>query len=639
MSIKINNSHQILTYGFRACFILLLCMLQFSCGLNTVLKANSKNTDAEFAQKQKNEILKQTMSMQLPFIENQGQIAGDQVRYYAKTFGGTAYVTQQGEMVYSFAGVGPENKAPASASTPKNIKGVILKETLVGAFFTHPKGEDQAQTKVNYFIGEDKSKWKTNITAYNSISLGEVYKGVELSLKAYGKTVEKVFTVNPGADPEKIKLKIEGTESLSILANGKLGLKKGAETICFSKPVAFQEVNGIRENINVAYQLHADTYGFIIGDYNREYPLVIDPILSYSTYLGGLAEEVGNDIAVDSAGMIYVTGYTFSGGLTFALNNNHGDSDLFVAKFDPSQPSASTLVYFTFIGGSNADEGNGIAVDSSGNAYVTGKTESADYPTVNPYKPNPSILNNFDVLVSVINSSGSALNYSTLMGSTLEDDIGQDIAIDNSGNIYITGTTEGDTFPTTSNAYSELSFGTTGNPDAFVAKIDPAQAGTAQLVYSTFYGGTQPDYSHGIDVDSSGNIYITGGTGSSTTHGFPITLNAFQAENKSGDAFVAKFDLTQTGADTLVYSTYLGGNGTDNGGFAIDVDSSGNAYIAGLAFSPDFPTKNGYQSSPAGQADAFVAIIQPSSVIWSRHTCLLHFAWRNRHRSCKRNRR
>ena len=259
----------------------------------------------------KQAILKKTIKLQIPFIVNEGQV-GKEVSYYAKIFGGTAYVTQKGEMVYSFLESKPKDKALATTSTPQNLKGVTLKETLVGAAITIPQGEEQSAAKVNYFIGNDESKWKTDIQTYNSISLGEVYKGIDLSLKAYGKTIEKVFTVQPGADPEDIMLKMEGTESLRINDKGELVLKTDLGDILFSKPIAYQKKDGKRENVKVAYCVDKGTYGFTSGPYDRSIPLVIDPVLSFSTFLGGSGDELAYGIVLDSSGYVYVTGYTGS---------------------------------------------------------------------------------------------------------------------------------------------------------------------------------------------------------------------------------------------------------------------------------------------------------------------------------------
>jgi hypothetical protein len=290
----------------------------------------------------------------MPFIDNEGQIQDERVRFYAKTFAGSVYVTNQGEMVYSLPMVEAEAEGGENDSKAKAAKVSILKETLVDASSLKPSGIDPAQTKVNYFIGNDKSKWRTNISMYNSLTLGEVYKGINLSLKAYGKTVEKVFTVQPGADPNAIKLKMEGAKSLRIRDNGELQIETDLGVIRFSKPLAYQEKNGKKENVQVAYNLDNDTYGFTPGDYDKSLPLIIDPVLIYSTDLSGSEDDWGHGIAVDGDGNAYVTGYTTS--TDFPTQNPYQGvkglaNDAFVTKLNAD---GTELVYSTYLGGNMA---------------------------------------------------------------------------------------------------------------------------------------------------------------------------------------------------------------------------------------------------------------------------------------------
>jgi len=285
--------------------------------------ANAKPTDTT-KEERKAEIVKNIYRLQMPFIANEGQIQDENVRFYAKTFAGTVYVTEQGEMVYSLPhSPNPKSEIPARHRPPEANSGEaggrnpkfqvsILKETLVDASSLAPSGTDPAQTKVNYFIGNDRNKWKTNISTYNSVNLGEVYKGINLSLKAYGKTMEKVFTVEPGADPKAIKLKMEGANSLKVNEQGELEMETDFGVVQFSRPVAYQKKNGKKENVQVAYNLDKDNYGFKAGTYDKSLPLIIDPMLSYSTYLGGGGDDGGYGIAVDGSGNAYVTGETGS---------------------------------------------------------------------------------------------------------------------------------------------------------------------------------------------------------------------------------------------------------------------------------------------------------------------------------------
>jgi hypothetical protein len=321
------------TIPAKALGVMFVCMIfimgLYACGANKAMSGHAKtkvleenpypdkkpsvaavqsNPADKAKDAEKQAIIQKAMKLQMPFIANEGQI-NKEVSFYAKTFGGTAYVNQKGEMVYSFSGADPKDKATNSASTPENIKVMMLKETLVGASVTNPQGNDRAQAKVNYFIGNDKSKWKIDISTYNSVSLEEVYKGVDLSLKAYGKTVEKVFTVQPGADPETIKLKMEGANSLKINKKGELELETDLGMLRFSEPVAYQTKDGKRETIKVAYHLNGNKYGFKVDDYDKSFPLVIDPVLSWNTFMGSLSgDDLVPEIAVDSSGNVYVAG-------------------------------------------------------------------------------------------------------------------------------------------------------------------------------------------------------------------------------------------------------------------------------------------------------------------------------------------
>jgi len=331
--------------------------------------------------KQANKILlEKAFKIQIPFIENQGQIADEQVRFYAKTFGGAIYVTKEGEMVYSFIKSGsnhnPRKRHIESKPDSETTQIFTFKEKLVGASICPPEGSEKAETKVNYFIGNDPSKWKTNLTTYEVVSLGEVYQGIELRLKAFGKNVEKIFTINPGADPKAINLRMEGVNSLNINDKGELEVDTSLGVVKFAKPMAFQEINGKRHEVNATYSLNNSALspqnsdlisGFNVGNYDKSHHLFIDPVLvpamAYSTYLGGSSPDVGEEIAVDSSGNVYITGSTNSANFPTIINAfqpafGGGGGDAFVTKINAS---GNVLVYSTYLGGSDADYGNGIA--------------------------------------------------------------------------------------------------------------------------------------------------------------------------------------------------------------------------------------------------------------------------------------
>jgi len=385
---------------------------------------------------------------------------------------------------------------------------------------------------------------------------------------------------------------------LQIAADGDLVVKTDGGEVRFHKPVVYQPVTnggqrttdyGQRTPVDGHYILEASNrVQFQVAPYDHSKALFIDPVLSYSTYLGGSGGDSGTGIAVDSSGNAYVTGSTSSTDFPtvnpFQATNNARYGTAFVTKFNAA---GSALVYSTYLGGSNGASGNGIAVDSSGNAYVTGQTSSTDFPTVNPFQATNNTDGGLTAFVTKFNAAGSALVYSTYLGGSWWDN-GTGIAVDSSGSAYVTGSTNSADFPTV-NPF-QANWG-----GAFVTKFNAA--GSA-LVYSTYLGGSDTTYGTGIALDSSGDAYVTGGTNSPN---FP-TVNPFQATRNGGywwTAFVAKLNAA---GSALVYSTYLGGGWWDNG-TGIAVDSSGNAYVTGQTNSPGFPLMHpiqGYCGSGCG---------------------------------------
>ena len=550
------------------------------------------------------------LKIQIPFIANQGQINDENVKFYAQTFRGAILIKKGGEFVYSlpkFEEMGntkAENKRlkirETATKEPPKREVWTLKESLIGAIPQEPKGLEKSPGKVNYFIGNERSDWKTDIETYNTLSLGEVYKGIKLKLKAYGKNVEKVFTVEPGADVEAIRLKIEGADSLNVNEIGELEIKTKGGIISFTTPVAFQEKGGKRNYLDVSYLLDETAYGFSVGNYDKSQPLIIDPMLVFSTYLGGSSDEAGQGIAVDDYGNAYITGWTYSPNfpttLWIEIPPQNANGYVFIAKMDTL---AHTLVYSTFLGGQCGQRASGIAVDTSGNAYITGGTCSTDFPTVSPIQGN--LKGESDAFVTKINASGNAIVYSTYLGGSTQES-GYGIGVDNLKNVYVTGITNSTDFPTVSPIQGNFGGGVL---DAFVTKINAS--GNA-IVYSTYLGGSGEDQGRGIAVDDLQNAYITGFTDSQN---FP-TASAFQKFNGGGfqggvDAFVTKINVS----GTLAYSTYLGGKDSD-GGSGITVDKSGNAYVTGNTQSADFPTVTPIQGTLAGVENVFVTKLNAS---------------------------
>ncbi len=455
------------------------------------------------------------------------------------------------------------------------------------------QGQDQLGGISNYFVGNDASKWQTNIPQYAKVKINEIYPGIDLVYYGNQRQLEHDFVVKPGADPRAIRMNFEGAESLRIDSQGNLVLKVKKGEVVLEKPIVYQEGDSGRKVLDGRYVLVGNQQaGFEIGAYDQSKELVIDPVLVYSTYLGGSNNDGGNGIAVDGAGNAYVTGQTWSANfptLNAIQGSLIGTMNVFVTKINAA---GSAYIYSTYLGGSGGDYGTSIAVDNSGNAYITGYAASTNFPTFNAIQG--TLGGSSDAFVSKINAVGNALVYSTYLGGINLDE-GTGIAVDSLGNAYVTGSTQSTNFPTLNPIQGNLG----GVEDAFVAKINAA--GSA-LVYSTYLGGNNFDVGYGIAVDSSGNAYVTGYTQSTN---FP-TLNAIQGSLVGVDnAFVAKINAT---GSALVYSTYLGGSGYD-GGTGIAVDSSGNAYVAGFTQSTNFPTLNPIQGNLGGTEDAFVTKI------------------------------
>src|SRR3989441_926920 len=465
-------------------------------------------------------------------------------------------------------------------------------------------GVEELRGRSNYFIGNDPAKWRANVPTYAKVEYRDVYPGVNLVYYGNQRQLEFDFIVAPGADPQRIRLGVEGADRLDLDAQGDLVVQTGGAQVRLQQPHVYQMANGVRQEIESRYVLNDHHEVEIwVAAYDTHKPLVIDPTLAYSTYLGGTGFDEGFGIAVDSLGQAYVTGVTAS--LDFPTtagafqSSSAGSEDAFVTKLNPT---GAVLVYSTYLGGTNSDVGLGIAVDSLGQAYVTGETFSADFPTT-AGAFQPSSPGGFsDAFVTKLNPTGAALAYSTYLGGT-DFDEGFGIAVDSLGQAYVTGVSASLDFPMTAGAFQPRFAG--GSLDAFVTKLNPTGAA---LAYSTYLGGTGDEEGFGIAVDATGNAYVTGLTNSNLD--FPTTAGAFQRSSAGGisDAFVTK--LNAAGA-ALVYSTYLGGTG-DEDGFGIAVDAAGHAYVTGITFSPDFPTTAGaFQPSSTG-GDAFVPKPKPS---------------------------
>jgi len=474
----------------------------------------------------------------------------------------------------------------------------------------------------NYLIGNDKSKWHTGIANYAEVQFSSVYPGIDLVYYGNQRQLEHDFVVAPGADPKKIRLSFEGAKGLSISDKGDLNVElEDGNTIQLTNPVVYQTINDKKVSVKGSYALHGkNQVGFKLASYDKRHALTIDPLLLYSTYLGGSGTDEGNGIAVDSNGNAYVTGQTTGGFPTpdFPTHNPEqptyggGLFDAFVTKINPE---GSALVYSTYLGGSAEDEGFGIAVDSAGQAYVVGQTASGtgDFPSGTKGYNTTYSGGFFDAFLVVLDASGASLIYSTFLGGG-GTDAGNAIAIGASGFAYVTGTTLSGDFPTTTGAYQTMFNGgsSSGASDAFIAKLDITVTSTPSLIYSTYLGGGDSDNGNGIAVDASGSAYIVGDTFSCgvANPAFPTTASAFQSScvNGSQHAFVSRLNSIGT---ALLYSTFLGGNNFDHGA-GIAIDTADQIYVTGNTESTNLRTSPGaFQAAYAGNTDAFAAKFNP----------------------------
>jgi hypothetical protein len=505
---------------------------------------------------------------------------------------------------------------------------------------------DELPGKSNYFLGDNPAKWHTHVPNYGKVRYERVYPGIDLVYYGHQRQLEYDFVVAPGADPRAIRLAVETGNSklesrksaihnhlLRIDSHGDLVIATESGEVRFRKPVVYQQESTVdrrqlkakngdgipksqipnRKSVDGRYKLLAgNQVGFEVASYDKSRPLVIDPALSYSTYLGGSSGEIGYGIAVDADGNAYVTGST--GSIDFPTVNplqaaTVGDFDAFVSKLDPT---GTTLVYSTYLGGTGFDRGTGIALDASGNAYVTGMTASNNFPTTaNAFQATfggGTCGTAFcsDAFVAKIQADGAALTYSTYLGGS-DADFGQAIAVDSSGSAYVTGSTLSANFPTA----SALQAASGGNSDAFVSKLS---ADGRTLTYSTYLGGADGDFGLGIAVNAAGNAYVTGYTFSTNFATPSAAVSPVQSANAgSADAFAVELDPP---GGALVYWTYLGGSGLDRA-TAIALDGSDNIYVVGDTNSPDFPVSDGALQPMTGGgtcgsspcSDAFVAKI------------------------------
>jgi hypothetical protein len=542
-------------------------------------------------------------SLPVSFAANIGQ-ADAAVEFVASGQGGDLWLTRD----EAWLAVRPGT----NADDPPQV----LRLKLLGAN-PSPKleGLGLLSGQVNYFYGNDPKDWHLGAPTYARVEYHDVYPGVDVIYHGSWEKLEYDFVVEPGGNPGAIVLEFAGADKITVDAGGDLLLHIGNDSIRQHKPVVYQQVGGERQVISGKYVLRSGMkVGLLVGDYDKKKALIIDPTLDYSSVFGGSGLTLANGIGLDAADNVYITGYTTAA--DFPTSNPFqakrlGGQNAFVTKFDTN----GNIVYSTYLAGNNTDSGQSIAVDTNGDAYITGYTASTNFPTLNAlYSTNAG---SYDGFVTELNPAGNGLIFSTYLGGSSYD-MANSICLDTNGNAIITGCTYSTNFPTTNAVQS----GYGGNADAFVAKL---AAGGGSLVYSTYLGGSRAenipygalsvlDSGGAVAVDIAGNAYVTGSTISTN---FPV-LNAFQPTNGNGGSqfesagFVTKLDPL----GNLVYSTYFGGQYGDLG-CAIGVDFAGNVYFGGSDALGSLPTTNAYQPNNAGFGvadigDGFLAAFDPT---------------------------
>ena len=611
--------------------------------VSEVTRPMFKQVSGEIPEATRQQVLEAYGKLPLYFIENQGQIDAH-VAYYIQGRGESIYFTRRG-VTFALTGAGDGKTSSEALVHPASYRGTggakehgpqreaerwVVKLDFVGANpNVRPVGQEPTAAVISYFKGP-REEWTTGLPTYASLIYRDLWPGIDLVYTGAGSRLKCTFLVQPGADPNQIQLAYRGATAVRINEAEQLEVSTPLRGFQEDKPYAYQDLEGRRLEVAAAYILEGEAsdrvqYGFRVGVYDQHKPLVLDPvILIYAGYIGGSTLDSGLGIAVNSTGHAYVTGFTASSEATFPetvgpdLTFNFGLGDAFVAKVNPL---GTALIYAGYIGGSGFDGGAGIAVDSTGHAYVTGSTDSSEATFPATVGPDLTFNGPFggpfvsDAFVAKVNPLGTALIYAGYIGGS-GFDVGRGIAVDSTGHAYVTGHTDSSeaTFPAT--VGPDLTFnGSSPSPlpggDAFVAKVNPS--GTA-LDYAGYIGGSGDDLGFGIAVDSTDHAYVTGFAGSSEAT-FPATVGPDLTFNGIRDAFVAKVNSSGM---ALIYAGYIGGSGFDVGR-GIAVDSTGHAYVTGFTASSEatFPVKGGPDLTYNGgsfllRQDAFVAKVNPS---------------------------
>jgi Beta-propeller repeat len=532
-------------------------------------------------------------SIKVPFIPNFGQLDSS-VSYYARTFGGTVFITGKGEIVYSLP-----TKADLAAGKNRQVTNqqqsqLVLTERLAGAHVNGVTGGRTSKTQVSIFHGNDPAKHQNSLATYEEVSLGHVYPGVELRLSAHGNSVEKLFYIFAGANPDDIQIEVSHGK-MSVADSGQLQIETDKGAVQFSRPVAWQDIGGKRIDVAVAYATNLGnnrTYGFHVGSYDSDYLLMIDPLLQ-STYLGGNDTDSIRDLVIGPNGHLYVTGGTSSSDFPVCSSNlcfqgadhTFEKSEAFVAEISPD---LKQLFQTTYLGGSDSDSAAALAIDSSGNVFLTGETSSSDFPGLSG-GADATLAGSSDGFVAKLSPNLRTLYQSTLVGGGSRE-MPRDIGISNIGKVLVTGTTLSNDLPdcTTSSppcfppGQPDSVFG--GASEGFVALFAPD---LKEMPIATYLGGSNRDDANGLAIAANGAVYVSGTTRSND---FPSIAGGFDTSCQDYyDAFITKFASDLSGIDQ---STFYGGSDyEDSYGIALSADST--VYLIGETSSTDLPHCSG----------------------------------------------
>jgi len=536
------------------------------------------------------------------------------VKYLAHSAHSTLWLTQNGAVLKAAAGSGR--------------KSAVLKLQFAGANPAPQMEAEEQRTGVsNYFIGRDPNNWHPGVPQFAMVRYRNVYPGIDAVFHGNASDLEYDFVVSPGANPDKIRLVFDGADAITADASGDLVVKIGGAEMRSRKPRIYQRGATGDELVKGRYAvLGKRSAGFVIDGYDPARALVVDPILSYATFLGGEGTDTANAMAMDAEGNIYVAGSTNSGQFPTKAAFNPGLTNAtdvaFIAKFNPAAAGENSLIYSTYLGGNISDEAFGLAIDANNNVYVTGRTLSTNFPLKNAFQTAFSTATNCKdsagnpatcehAFVTELAANGKSLVYSSNLGGTSQDEaIG--IGVDAAGNAYVTGQTFSTDFPTAGSPYQSSQKGSADAGDVFLSVVT---AGGTSLSYSTYFGGSAVDTAAAIAVSPSGMAYITGTTASTD---LPTTSNALQGKPSGGpgDSFLAVFNPKTGGTGSLTYSTYLGGKDGSTLANAVAVDAAGVIYITGATNADDYPVSSGAFSSKyagslsaggiAGVGDAFI---------------------------------